>query len=124
LVIECIYCAAGVIGGGDNQIGRPAAVAGGFEPVALVDITAMNYNAFTVQVGVFQVLGVRDLLIDAAVGVLAGVAALGIIEVYICWSEGCNFHICSLCLLVLAAVAALVDNKKILLLTRMIPDRT
>lgn len=42
-----------------SEIGGSGAVAGSLEPVALIDVTTVDDDAFSVKVGVFQVLGSR-----------------------------------------------------------------
>jgi len=45
-----------VIGGGDDQVCRAGAVAGGLKPVAIIDIAAVDDDAFSVQGGVLKIL--------------------------------------------------------------------
>ena len=77
--IQGIYLATGVIRRGDDKVSSAGTVTVCLQAVTGTDVAAVNDNAFSVKLRVLQVLGVWNLLIDTAVGVLAGVAALGFI---------------------------------------------
>ncbi len=64
----------------NDKIGGAGTVARSYESIARIYIIAVNYNALSVQFWIFQIFGVWDLLINAAVRILAGVSTLGIKE--------------------------------------------
>ena len=68
-----------MIGRGDDLVSSAGAVTVCLQAVTGTNVAAVDNDALPVQLRVLQVLGAWNLLIDTAVGVLAGVAALGFI---------------------------------------------